>query len=69
MIVIVVTQVNWDGKGNDRRFDYHVTPSEFSQKMYDIHRGFNMNSTRVEWCDCGKGDYCPQFGRLFGKAV
>lgn len=31
-----------------------------------------MNTTETdpaEPCDCGKGDYCPQYGRLFGKPL
>ena len=67
MILINVTQIGGGPDGTNRVFQYHVTEDEFSQRMNDIHRAFNMDHTRVEWCDCGKGDYCPQFGKLFGR--
>lgn len=69
MMLIQVTQVDCFGPGQDRVFQYHVREDEFSQKMAAIHLAFNMDHTRVEWCDCGKGDHCPQFGKLFGAEV
>lgn len=64
MIVIQVTQTV-EREGIDRKFQYHVTEAEFSQKMDRLHRAFSPG-TKIEWCDCGKGDYCPQFGKSFG---
>jgi len=45
---IVVTQINWDGQGNDRAFPYWVKRDQVDLKIRDIERAYNMDHTTVE---------------------
>lgn len=45
---IKVTQINWNGKGGNRTFDYWVKPDQVDLKIRDIERAFNMDHTKIE---------------------
>lgn len=45
---IVVTQINWDGQGNDRAFPYWVETDQVALKIQAIERAYNMDHTTIE---------------------
>lgn len=54
MARIVITQKNWDGNGNDRRFySYPRNNQEMASRLVAIRRAYNLDSgsTRVEIVD------------------
>lgn len=44
---ITVTQVNFDGNGNDREFTYWVKLGQVALKIRDIERAYNMDHTTI----------------------
>lgn len=47
MDTITVTQIDWDGKGNDRFFRFHKAPAETPAFLGRVERGYNTARTRV----------------------
>lgn len=45
---ILVTQINFDGQGNDRTFSYWVKPDQVELKVRDLNRAYNMDRTKIE---------------------
>lgn len=45
---IVVTQINWDGQGNNRSFPYWVKRDQVALKVQDIERAYSMDHTMIE---------------------
>lgn len=45
---IIVTQKDWNGRGDDRKLVYWVKPGQVELKLRSIGRAFNMDSTEVQ---------------------
>jgi hypothetical protein len=45
---IVVTQINFDGQGNDRALSYWVKKDQVALKIQSINRAYNMDHTTIE---------------------
>ena len=45
---IVVTQINFDGQGNNREFSYWVKKDQVELKIQAVNRAYNMDHTTIE---------------------
>lgn len=53
-VVVVVTQHDWDGQGNDRSFTSHVRASALDTKLRDVARAYNLANGRTSVTVNGK---------------
>lgn len=47
MIKVTVTQINWNGRGDNRSFTYWVKPDRLARRLARIEQAYNMDHTTV----------------------
>lgn len=53
MIVLVITQIDCFGPGQDREFRRHVWPREYDEACRSIDLAYNLDHTRIEKIENG----------------